>query len=117
MRVRGLQVFYHGNQRKWKGGSEPVDIFMHSRRGPNKIHLAFHDDSAFILVLQIISVVPVDQVYRVSRPPHPRKAWAMVSTAADVPLPLHAPYPGRLDARRRVGLRLPVCQDLTCVSI
>lgn len=59
------QVYFHGVHKKWKGSSEPVDLFMQSRTGSNRLTLSFRDDNAYVLVLQIVRVISVEQLSKV----------------------------------------------------
>ena len=56
--VKQRQVYYHGAQRKWKGGSEPADVFMHSRVGTNLLTVQHRDEGkTYVLAVQLVRVV------------------------------------------------------------
>lgn len=63
--VKQRQVYYHGAQRKWKGGSEPADVFMHSRVGTNLLTMQHRDEGkTYVLAVQLVRVVPIPDLYQ-----------------------------------------------------
>jgi hypothetical protein len=63
------QVYYHGEQKKWKGHSEPVDVFGNLRSGPNHLKLQFRDFNPYVLVLQLVRTNSVQDLFQVGPDP------------------------------------------------
>ena len=62
--MKQRQVYFHGHLRKWKGGSEPLDVYLHSRVGPNALTLQHKDEGkTYVLMVQLVRVVPVPDLF------------------------------------------------------
>ncbi len=62
--IKQRQVYWHGPQRKWKGHSEPVDIYLNCHAGTNTLVLTHSDDKPYVLLIQLVRVVSVEQLFQ-----------------------------------------------------
>lgn len=58
-------VYYHGMQRKCKGVSDPVDIFVYLRVGANRLHLTFKEEKQYVVLVQIVKKLSVEHLFKV----------------------------------------------------
>lgn len=78
--IKQRQVYFCGVQRKWKGQSEPVDIYNFCRSGINRLTLVHNDpDKHFVLLVQVVRSVSVEQLQQrvISSPDTPSAAESL----------------------------------------
>lgn len=78
--IKQRQVYFCGPQRKWKGQSEPVDIYNFCRSGTNRLTLVHNDpDKLFVLLVQVVRSVSVEQLQQrvISSPDTPSAAESL----------------------------------------
>jgi len=63
--IKQRQTYFYGSQRKSKGHSEPVDVFLLARTGINRVGLMHNDEGkGFVIMVQIVKVVGVQRLLR-----------------------------------------------------
>lgn len=58
-------VFWQNQYRKWKGVSDPVDIFPLLRVGNNRLSIIHKDDKQYVAFVQIVRRVPPEELTKV----------------------------------------------------
>jgi hypothetical protein len=60
-------VFWQNQYRKWKGVSDPVDIFPLLRVGNNRLSIIHKDDKQYVAFVQIVRRVPPEELTKVRK--------------------------------------------------